>query len=267
MGPARPKRLGGRVMSQSLNTRKGEEQFLKTNALWILASIFGAIAVLLGQTNHIILSIWFGCISAGLLLIALFVHRSENKKSIAKPDLKIKLIPTPSFCSSFDSVLPNEITRIHRTAIILYLKITNTGNTPTEIGRIHVGYESMEESWCWLSEETTLLDDFVMPMGEKVKVFPFLKQKNNLMTNDTDTFLNPGQSRNGIVYFEQKASSGYRYPKIDENFKVNIQIVVHDNQGQKWSIQEKITKVMIDAAREHCPLFGKTRLVAGGDCP
>ena len=238
---------------------------MKTNGLWILASIFGAIAVVLGQTNHIILSIWFGSISAGLLLIALFVHRSENKRPIATPDLNIELILTPSFCSSFDSELPNEITRIHRTAIILYLKITNTGDAPTEIGRIHVGYESMEESWCWLCEETTLLDDFVMPMGEKVKVFPFLKQKNALMTNHTDTFLNPGQSRNGIVYFEQKASSGYQYPKVDENFKAKIRIVVHDNKGEKWSIQEQITKVMINAAREHCPLFGKTLLLAGGD--
>lgn len=238
---------------------------MKTNALWIVASIFGGIAVVLGQINHLILSIWFGCISVALLLIALVVHRTENKKSVGKPELKIELIPTPSFCSSFDSELPNETLRIHRTAIILYLKITNTGDAPTEIGQIHVGYESMKENWYWLREETILLDDFVMPMGEKVKVFPFLKQKNSLMTNDTDTFLNVGQSRSGIVYFEQKASGGYLYPKIDENFKVNIQVVVHDNKGRKWSIQEKITKVMIDAARDHCPHFGKTLLLTQGD--
>lgn len=238
---------------------------MKTNALWILASIFGGIAIVLGQTNGLALSICFGCISVAILLIALFVHRSENKKQLGKPNLKIELIPTPSFCASCDSELPNESNRIHRTAIILYLKITNIGDAPTEIGPIHVGYHSMEENWHWLRDETTLLDDFVMPMGEKVKVFPFLKQKNNLMTNDTETFLNPGQSRNGIVYFEQIASSGYQYPKMDEDFKVNIQIIVHDNKGQSWSVQERITKVMIDAARDHCPHFGKTLLLAHGD--
>ncbi len=86
-----------------------------------------------------------------------------------------------------------------------------------------------------------------------------------MMINDIDTFLNPGQSRNGIVYFEQKASGGDLYPKMDENYKVNIEIIVHNNLGQKWSIREKITKVMIDAAREHCPHFGKTLLLAQGD--
>lgn len=182
---------------------------------------------------------------------------SKSEKETTKPELTIELIPTPSFCSSFDSELPNESVNIHRTAIILYLKITNVGNAPTEIGQIHVGYESMENEWHWLRNETTLLDDFVMPMGEKLKVYPFLKQKNYLTNNDTDTFLNPGQSRTGVVYFEQKASSGNRYHKIDEDFRVNIQILVHDTKSLKWSIDQKITKVMIDAAREHCPHFGK----------
>ena len=237
---------------------------MKTTALWIFASIFGGVAVILSQNQHITLSIYFGSFSVVFLLIALVVHHSENKIGI-KPDLIIELIPTPSFCSSFDSDLPNESVNIHRTAIILYIKITNVGNAPTEIGKIHVGYQSMENDWHWLCEETTLLDDFVMSMGEKVKVFPFLKQKNYLMDNDINTFLNPGQSRSGIVYFEQKASSCNLYPKIGEDFKVKIQIRVHDTKGQKWSTEQNITKVMIEAARDHCPHFGKTLLLAQGD--
>jgi hypothetical protein len=238
---------------------------MKTTALWIVASIFGGIAVILAQKNHLTLSICFGSISVVFLLLSLVVHRSENKKGIRKPGLKIELIPNPSFCSSFDSELPNENVNIHRTAIILYLQITNTGNAPTEIGQIHVGYESMENEWYWLHNEITLLDDFVTPMGDKLKVYPFLKQKNYLTNNDTDTFLNPGQSRTGIVYFEQKASSGNLYPKMDDDFKVKIQILVHDTKGHNWAIEQSIPKVMIDAAREHCPHFGKTRLLAQGD--
>ncbi len=238
---------------------------MNTTAIGIAATIFGGVAVILSQYNHLVLSIVFGTLSVAFFLISLFVHRSESKKEKSKPDLKIELIPTPSFCSTFDSELPNESINIHRTAIILYLKITNTGNAFTEIGKIHIGYESMENNWHWLSEETTLLDDFTMPIGENLKVYPFLKQKNFLMNNDTDTFLDPGQSRNGIVYFEQKASGGNLYPKIDENNQVKVKIIVHDTKGLKWMLEEKITKVMVNAAREHCPQFGKTMLLAKGD--
>jgi len=209
----------------------------------ILASIFGVISALSFSTNQsILLSLSTALIASALYLAAYLskdkkdkqieeIHQlataeSKSEKEITKPELTIELIPTPSFCSSFNSELPNETVNIHRTAIILYLKITNIGNASTEIGQIHVGYESMENEWYWLYNETTLLDDFTMPMGEKVKVFPFLKQSNFLMKNDIDTFLNPGQSCNGIVYFEQKASSGNLYPKMDEDFKVNIQILV-----------------------------------------
>lgn len=248
----------------------------------ILASIFGVISALSFSTNQsILLSLSTALIASSLYLAAYLskdkkdrqieeIHQlataeSKSEKEISKPELTIELIPTPSFCSSFNSELPNETINIHRTAIILYLKITNMGNAPTEIGQIHVGYESMENNWHWLRDETTLLDDFTMPMGEKVKVFPFLKQSNFLMKNDIDTFLNPGQSCNGIVYFEQKASSGNLYPKMDENFKVRIQILVNDTKGHNWSIEQRIPKVKIDAAREHCPHFGKTLLLAQGD--
>lgn len=239
---------------------------MNTTAIVIVASIFGSVSVILSQYNHLTFSIAFGVLSVAVFLFSLFVHRSESKKEMSKPELKVELIPTPSFCSTFDSELPNESTNIHRTAIILYLKITNTGNAPTEIGQIHVVYQSMENDWHWLREETTLLDDFLMPMGkEKNKVYPFLKQKNHLINNDINTFLSPGQSCNGIVYFEQKASGASLYPKIDENYQVDIKILVHDTKGLQWMLEEKITKVMVNAAREHCPSFGKTILLSKGD--
>lgn len=43
---------------------------------------------------------------------------------------------------------------------------------------------------------------------------------------------------------------------------MKIKIIVHDTKGSKWSIDETIAKVMIDAAREHCPQFGKTMLLS-----
>ncbi len=238
---------------------------MNTTAIGIVAAIFGGVAVILSQYNHLYLSVIFGALSVLLMLFSLFVHRGESKGNKTLPELKIELIPTPSFCSTFDSGIPNDKVNIHRTAIILYLKITNTGESPTQIGKIHVGYENMENIWHWLTDETTLLDDFTMPIGENTKIYPFLKQKNHLINNDLNTYLAPGQTINGIVYFEQKASGGNLYPKIDENFNVKIKIKVHDTKGRSWTIDETITKVMIGAAREHCPQFGMTLLLANGD--
>jgi len=235
---------------------------VKTTAIRIVATIFAVVAGFLYQNGLHAFSIYFTLAVIVLLFASLFVHKAESQKEIAEPELKIEVIPTPSFCSSFDSELQNDSVNIHRTAIILYLKITNIGGAPAEIGQIHVGYQSMENDWYWLRDETILLDDFTMPIGEKIKIFPFLKQKNHMTNNETDTFLNPGQSRSGIVYFEQKASGGSLYPKIDENYKVNIKIQVHDSKDHQWTINEKITKVMVNAAREHCPNFGKTLLLA-----
>lgn len=55
---------------------------MKTTAIWILAGIFGSIAVLLGQTNHLTLSICFGVISVILLVLSLIVHNQETKPKI-----------------------------------------------------------------------------------------------------------------------------------------------------------------------------------------
>lgn len=55
---------------------------MKTTATWILAGIFGGLAVVLAQTNHLSPSIWFGVISIALLVISLFVHNQESKNKL-----------------------------------------------------------------------------------------------------------------------------------------------------------------------------------------
>jgi hypothetical protein len=51
--------------------------------------------------------------------------------------------------------------------------LTNTGYTPVQIGDIHLGYRSMEnddiDSWYWLKEETVMLEDYWVPLGEDGK--------------------------------------------------------------------------------------------------
>ena len=69
---------------------------MKTTAIWILAGIFASIAVVLGQTNHLTLSIWFGIISVAFLLFSLLTHHTETKtieqKTVYSPPEPLKII-------------------------------------------------------------------------------------------------------------------------------------------------------------------------------
>lgn len=52
---------------------------MKTTAFWILAGIFGVFSGILGQINHLTLSIWSGVLSICLMFVALIVHNQETK--------------------------------------------------------------------------------------------------------------------------------------------------------------------------------------------
>lgn len=145
----------------------------------------------------------------------------------------------------------------------MYLKITNVGQVPVQIGDIHLGYCSSEspdgESFRWLVNETVLLQDYKDPIGENFKVYPFLKQSNRLIENSKKTYLLPGEYENGLVYFEQEESSGLDYPYMDADFHVLTRIRVHDTLGSYWELDVPVVKVKIEAIREHNPAFGMTR--------
>jgi len=185
------------------------------------------------------------------------------KALIKKPKLAIELIKTPSFCSTFDTGRKKNGVDIHRTAILLYLKILNVGSEATEPHKISVGYKAKNNfipfKWCWIEHETTLLSDFTMAMGDKIKAFPFLKQKNELISNKLSTYLKVGQSINGLVYFEQDESTGNNYPKSDVAHNVRILIKIVDSFGNKFYKRASISKVKIEAVKEHCKYFGLTR--------
>ncbi len=79
------------------------------------------------------------------------------------------------------------------------------------------------------------------------------------MKHNISTYLRPSEDTNGLVYFEQDNSSGNYYPQMDLDFKVQTLIVVHDNKGNKWSIEHRVTKTQIKYIREICPSFGLSK--------
>ncbi|MCQ4285849.1 hypothetical protein NA647_00140 [Pseudomonas stutzeri] len=179
-----------------------------------------------------------------------------------KPELKIEVLQGPTFCASFDTSRTWNGHKTHRTAISLYLSITNIGSAPTDIKFIYVGYRSKNHSipfrWFWLKEITVSKSDFVMKLGKDSKVFPFLMQRNQLTNNQIDTYLLEGKRCNGVVYFEQDESWGDYLPKTRNN-RMTIKIKVFDVYGNHYSTKTVINKVTLDAAKEVSEKFGETR--------
>ena len=201
---------------------------------------------------------------ASILVFSLSIVLSTSvwvvKKLLSKPRLRLEDLKEPTFCSSFDA--PGEIGGSHRTAFLIYLKITNIGRAPTQVGDIHLGYRSTEnadgESFRWLLKETPMLEDFKLPMNDtEVKVFPFLKQRSSSINSETKTYLYPGEYVNGLVYFEQAPSKGLDYPYMDPDYLVITKIRVHDPTNNYWEIEVPIHKIEIDVIRKINPRFPK----------
>ncbi|WP_019556813.1 hypothetical protein [Thiomicrorhabdus arctica] len=97
---------------------------------------------------------------------------------IRKPKLKIEILKGPTFCASYDTHRQFNDVGTHRTAISLYLSVKNIGSAPTSIEGIHVGYKSKAYKnpfrWFWLKHLIISKSDFVTPLGEDFKVYPFL---------------------------------------------------------------------------------------------
>ena len=179
-----------------------------------------------------------------------------------KPKLEIEILGGPTFCASFDTGRVFEGNLTHRTAIAAYIAITNVGTAPTDIKAIHIGYKSQSQKnpfkWFWLKEITVAKSDFTMKLGDDLKVFPFLIQRNQIKENHIDTYLHEGKRCNGVIYFEQDECWGNFLPKVKNN-KMVIKVRIFDVYGKSYSATSIINKVTLDAAKKVCETFGETR--------
>lgn len=131
---------------------------------------------------------------------------------------------------------------------LLYLSLTNVGFSPASIGSIKLGYKRdcnwhfFKSRMLWI-KETLSKSTFRAPLADdnkKEKFYPFLKHPNEEQNlHPVDTYLNVGQSSNGIVYFEQFESWGNYLPKIVDN-KVKVVLIVEDSYGRKYKKKEVV---------------------------
>lgn len=185
-----------------------------------------------------------------------------------RPKFKIKLIEGPTFCCTYEKGKKYLDFKIHQTGIALYLHVSNIGSAASSIENISIGYHwhltpfsikwlRYRIGWFWLTEQAFSLSDFQVKIGSTTKCYPFLVQKSHISTSSSGTFLQPGQSQNGVVYFEQDESWGGCFP-TEKNNTVKIKIRITDTFGVNHAKNFLIPSVDLAEARKYNPSFGKT---------
>ncbi|MFB0934732.1 MAG: hypothetical protein QMB52_03095 [Propionivibrio sp.] len=185
-----------------------------------------------------------------------------------KPKFRLSLIEGPTFCCTFPVGKEHAEHEVHRTGIALYLSIANVGSAASSIENVSVGYHwhlhpfsrqwvRYTIGWFWLRNQAVALADFQTAIGGNIKVFPFLTQRGNLSPAKAATFLQSGQSTNGVVYFEQSDSWGGCFPSPRNNM-VAIKVCVEDVFCRKHTAKFRVPFVSMEYARKYNPSFGTT---------
>jgi len=177
-----------------------------------------------------------------------------------KPKFKIGLLPGPTFICTFPAEKKSNQSQTHRTAAVIYLKVTNIGTAPSQIVTVCAGYHNYSFKYCFLwfwLDSTPAIGDFGHTIGENVRLFPFLFQKSYLLPQKIPVYLQSGQDTKGIVYFEQPESWGGFMPLI-KNGKIKVKVLVTDSYGKKYSNTFKLYAVDLPYAKKFNKNFGQT---------
>jgi hypothetical protein len=213
--------------------------------------------ILIDWTNH----------NAGFLALILFVFTlilgwfSGIFRTLRhKPKFKLNISEVPTFISTFETIKEFKGSKTHRTAAVVYLTVTNIGTAPAQIISVDLGYHNYSFKytflWDWI-HGTPAIGDFGHTIGENLRIFPFLFQKNSHSLTHGVTYLQSGQDAKGIVYFEQPESWGGFKPRIKNN-KTKIRILVKDSFGNKYTKNFHINVVDLEYAKKFNSNFGTT---------
>jgi hypothetical protein len=211
-----------------------------------------------------------GVVSVAIFLITITLGWASGIFSALRrrPKFKLSLFDGPTFCCTYPIGKKHGEFECHRTGIALYLVVANVGSSASSTESVAVGYHwglrpfcvqwiRYSIGWFWLETQSAALADFQVHIGENIKVYPFLTQKNFLMDAKHDTYLEVGHSTNGVAYFEQTDSWGGCFA-ISRNGRVRIKVSVCDVFGNKHTAKFSVPSVSLEDARKYNPAFGKT---------
>lgn len=185
-----------------------------------------------------------------------------------RPRFRIRTIEGPTFCSTFLTGAKHENFDIYRSAFAVYLHVSNVGSASGSIDAVHLGYHWQVRpftltwlrygvGWFWLKNQTAVIHDFQANIGDNLKIYPFLFQKSVLSGTSSDTFLQTGQSTNGVIYFEKADSWDGCFPAVRHN-RVKVRVKIIDAFGRSYARTIFIPSVTPDEARVYNPSFGST---------
>lgn len=183
-----------------------------------------------------------------------------------KPKFKIDIINQCTFYSTLIQEKTYKGYPVHKTAFVIYCKITNVGYSGSDIGEIQLIYQRKDRRLFFHEKrpikETICCSDFTYKFQETghVKVFPFLKQVNQLLPyQDVETYLPVGKSKNGIIYFEEKETYGNLYPIRNKDLRTTpIVIEVKDAYGKIFRKKLNIKYIEPEEALTYNPDFAMT---------
>ncbi|UUZ76257.1 hypothetical protein LP414_33985 [Polaromonas sp. P1(28)-13] len=225
-------------------------------------------------SNYSVAAKWLndnqGVAGVGVFLLTLFLGWVSGIFSALrrKPKFRMSLIEGPTFSCTFPTGAKRDEAPVHRTGVALYLSVANIGSAASSIANISIAYHwhvrplsfvwlRYRIGWFWLHDQATVIHDFQAKIGENTKFYPFLTQRSILSNADSTTFLEPGRSTNGVVYFEQSDSWGGCFPSPGKS-GVRIKIALRDVFGRMHTNRFKIQAVTLEEARKYNPSFGKT---------
>ncbi len=185
-----------------------------------------------------------------------------------RPKFKLGLIPGPTLCCTFVTGEMRDGYPIHRTALSLYLKISNVGSAASSVENVSVAYHwhlrpiswnwiKYRVLWFWLHHPAVTMEDFQYNFGEKIKVYPSLFQGSATLGHSTETYLDVGRTVNGIVYFEQNDSWGGCFPSVNTG-TTKVRVAVTDSFGRKHKKTFRIPVMPLAEAKKYNPSFGGT---------
>jgi hypothetical protein len=210
-----------------------------------------------------------GVVAVGLFMVALIFGWGSGlfRTMRHRPRFSISLVEGPTLCCIFAPGRKYDGRPTHRTAISLYLSVTNTGSAPSSLCGIAVGYRMpfrpLTVLWLrkrilrhWIKQPAVALADFQVDIGENKKVYPFLLQR-SFFTGEKDTYLEIGKQGIGVVYFEEEEAWGGYFP-LSRRQQVVVKIRLRDAFGGTHTTRKTVPLVSLEQARRFCPQFGQS---------
>ena len=187
------------------------------------------------------------------------------KSIIIKPDFRIEGLKQCTFCTIIDLNETYKGLPVHKTAFVVYLKVSNIGNISSSINKVELGYYKSDFKTKFFSKrrwvkQTICKEDLKieLPDSDKLKVYPFLTQRNQLYSKEIDTFLEVGKQITGVVYFEEYEAYGNLMPRLESDNLVDIEVKIHDVFGNTFCKKIKIKYVEPKEAFRYNSCFGQT---------